>query len=57
MMRFEEPEIKVVRFNTPDVLTLSMNDSFEGGSTDHFASDSQWNANQVAMFIDDNFVL
>ncbi len=42
MMKFETPEIKVVRFDTPDILTLSANASYEGVKADVFVAGSEW---------------
>lgn len=50
MIRFEEPEIKVIKFATPDVLTLSMNESFEGSRTDKVVSSSEWGYDDTNLF-------
>lgn len=38
MNKFIEPEIKVVKFNTSDVLTLSADESYEGVKDDKYTN-------------------
>ncbi len=47
MTRFETPEIKVVKFNTPDILTLSANTSYEGTNTDIVTPGSGWDFDDI----------
>lgn len=49
MMKFEIPEIKVIKFATPDILTLSADASYEGVKQDHVFGSDDWDFEETYM--------
>lgn len=54
MINFVEPEIKVVKFETEDVITTS---GFNYNYDDHYVSDTFWKSNNVVGVEDGDFPL